>query len=148
MSPSVKKEKVIKKNQVTDSCPAAFQSKLIGQEILSMVISVILKSWSPESSLWCGHIRGRYPEKFQRTHMWFPVKIVWKYFQKFSWLWYFLCTLPVEWCFVIYSVKASGEIPFSNWILQSYEATPWRLVSRILERKAFLELHQSLKDAV
>lgn len=41
--------------------------------------------------------------KSSREHMWFPVKILCKYFQMRSWLWYFLSILcPKEWCFLIY----------------------------------------------
>lgn len=37
----------------------------------------------------------------------------------------------------LFRKKASGEIPLSDWILQSYEATPRRLESHILGKKVF-----------
>ena len=41
--------------------------------------------------------------KSSREHMWFPVKILCKYFQMRFWLWYFLSIhCPEEWCFLIY----------------------------------------------
>lgn len=74
--------------------------------------------------------------KSSREHMWFPVKILCKYFQMRSWLWYFLSIhCPEEWCFLIYwylEKKTSEEFPISDWVFRSYKATPWRLKSHSL----------------
>lgn len=54
--------------------------------------------------------------------------------------------LRMMFCYLFRKI-AGEEIPLSDWILQSSEATPWRLESHILERKSsFLELSLGLKD--
>lgn len=70
MSPSVKKKKKIKnkKSQSTDYSICSIPGQTQNLREL-MVKTVTLTSLSPESSLGGGHVRGRYPEKFQRIHV-------------------------------------------------------------------------------